>query len=319
VAPAAVGEHQRADVDRAGAVDDRLAHREDGVLPAQAPEDVDGDRALRVQRVDHEAVGGVDDLLAAQVEHHDRAVDGGAAPDLLGGPVGVGAVELDALGDVRAREDLLDALLGARVDELHHELVVGDPEVPEAPQAGARVHQEAEQDPAAGIEDLVLAEARGVRLVDGLHHLGGDAVLAEASGAAEVVVDHPRGRQGARVDHVAGVLARDALGLRGVVVEGEVDPGDVGQVGRDVPVGDLDLAVLHVLGVDEQDVVEDPELLEQGRAHQAVEVAAGHEPVALGRVRVCRHLGHAPGIGTSAPALSASSARSARLRSSPPA
>ena len=42
---------------------------------------------------------------------------------------------------------------------------------------------------------------------------------------------------------------------------------------------DLDLAVLHVLGVDEQDVVEHPELLQQGGAHQAVEVAAGHESV----------------------------------------
>ena len=40
------------------------------------------------------------------------------------------------------------------------------------------------------------------------------------------------------------------------MVEREVDARDVRQVGRDVAVGQLDLAVLHVLGVDEQDVVE---------------------------------------------------------------
>ena len=67
------------------------------------------------------------------------------------------------------------------------------------------------------------------------------------------------------------------------MVEGEVDAGDVGEVGRDVARGQLDLAVLHVLRVDEQDVVEHPELLEQRRADEPVEVRAGHQSIPLRR------------------------------------
>src|SRR3712207_7092902 len=44
------------DVGPRAAVDDRPAGREDRVLLAQAPEDVDRDVALREQRVEHEAV-----------------------------------------------------------------------------------------------------------------------------------------------------------------------------------------------------------------------------------------------------------------------
>ena len=58
-----------------GAVEDRLADREDGVLLLQAPQHVDRDVALREQRVDHEAVVGVDGLLVAEVEHDEVPVD----------------------------------------------------------------------------------------------------------------------------------------------------------------------------------------------------------------------------------------------------
>jgi hypothetical protein len=59
-----------------------------------------------------------------------------------------------------------------------------------------------------------------------------------------------------------------------VVVEGEVYPGHIGKVGRNVAIGDLDEPILHVFGVDEGDLIEDPELGEQGGADQPVEVAA---------------------------------------------
>ena len=65
------------------------------------------------------------------------------------------------------------------------------------------------------------------------------------------------------------------------MVEGEVDAGNVGQVRRDVALGQLDLAVLHVLGMDEEDVVEHADLLEQRGAHQTVEIGARDQPVAL--------------------------------------
>src|SRR5437763_81283 len=76
-----------------------------------------------------------------------------------------------ALGGIRMLEDLIDAALEAEVDQLHHQVIVGDAEPPEAAQPGAGVHQEAEQDPALGIEDLAFVELRGVGLVDGLHDL----------------------------------------------------------------------------------------------------------------------------------------------------
>ena len=134
VATATVGEHQPADVECRRAVDDRAADREHRVLPAQAPDHVHGDGALGMQRVDHEAVGRVDDLLVAEVEHDHAAVHRRAAQDLLLCRHGVLAVQRDALGDVRVLEDLLDAALEAEVDQLHHQLVVGDAELPEAAQ-----------------------------------------------------------------------------------------------------------------------------------------------------------------------------------------
>ena len=51
------------------------------------------------------------------------------------------------------------------------------------------------------------------------------------------------------------------------------------------------LPVLHVLGVDEEDVLEDAELLEQGCAHEPVEIRAGDEAVRAMQGEA-RNLGH---------------------------
>jgi hypothetical protein len=95
--------------------------------------------------------------------------------------------------------------------------------------------------------------------------------------AAVVFVDHPGGGRRLGVDDVVGLLA-DAHRLAFVVIEGEVHAFHVGKVGGDVAVGDLDHPVLHVLGVDELDLVDEIELLEDGGAHQPVEVAARDQP-----------------------------------------
>jgi hypothetical protein len=185
------------------------------------------------------------------------------------------AIESDALGDVRRGEDLVNRQLEAAVDQEHHQLIVRDAEIAEAPEASPRIHQEAQQDPALRVEDVIHRQLRRVGAVDRLHHR--DAHAGERRPAAEVVVDDARGGVGiGRHDPVAAVLA-DAQLLGRVVVERQRDLGAVGQVGRDVVGGQLDLAVLHVLGMDEQDFVEEPELLEQGGADEAVEVAAGDE------------------------------------------
>ena len=80
---------------------------------------------------------------------------------------------------------------------------------------------------------------------------------------------------------MVGLAVLDALGLARVMVERQVRGGHVGEVRGDVAVRDLDLAVLHVLGMDEQDVVEHVDFLQEGGAHETVEVAARDQPVFL--------------------------------------
>lgn len=64
-----------------------------------------------------------------------------------------------------------------------------------------------------------------------------------------------------------------------MVVERQRHLGAVREVRRDVVGGQLDLSVLHVLGVDEEDVVQEAQLLQEGGADETVEVAAGDQPV----------------------------------------
>ena len=62
-----------------------------------------------------------------------------------------------------------------------------------------------------------------------------------------------------------------------MVVEGEVATRHVGQVGDDVAHRDRHGAVLHVLRMDELDLVDEGDLAQQQAADEAVEVAAGDE------------------------------------------
>ena len=76
---------------------------------------------------------------------------------------------------------------------------------------------------------------------------------------------------------VAAARVADGFGL--VVVEHQVHTRHIGQVGGDIAAGDGRLAILHVLGVDEGDFVDQVQLIEQHRADQAVKVTAGHQAV----------------------------------------
>src|ERR1700724_3072385 len=76
------------------------------------------------------------------------------------------------------------------------------------------------------------------------------------------------------------------------MVEGETHARHEREVGRDVALGYLDEPILHVLRVDELDLIEDPELFEQGSAHQPVEITAGNEATLLGGL--CCHWCSAP-------------------------
>ena len=92
-----------------------------------------------------------------------------------------------------------------------------------------------------------------------------------------------------RVGDDAGIALAYAQRFRGVMIEGQMHAFHIGQVGGDVAIVDLDLAVLHVLRMDELDVVDQLQLLEQHGAYQAVEVATGDKTV-----RALGGLGHSP-------------------------
>ena len=83
-----------------------------------------------------------------------------------------------------------------------------------------------------------------------------------------------------------------------MVVERQRDLGAVRQVRGDVVGRERDFAVLHVLRVNEQDVLEESQLLQQGGADETVEVAAGDQaPCARGSH--CQVVGHDFRIGRS--------------------
>ena len=174
MAATAVTQADGSDVDGRTAIEDRLADREDRVLLLHAPHDVNRDVAFGEQGIDDEAVAGVDHLFVAKIDERELAVDRGAAANLLGEPLAVGHVEVDALLHVGKRQHLLDRVFAALLDELHHQVVVRNPEVAEPAKAGPGVHQEIEQHPALRIEDLVAGELRRIGLINRRHEFGGD-------------------------------------------------------------------------------------------------------------------------------------------------
>ena len=175
--------------------------------------------------------------------------------------------------------------MGAAVDQFEHELVVADAVVLVSPQARAGVHDEGDQRPSRRVEHFLGGKLGAVGLVDGGQEL--DEVRVAEQGRASVVVVNDAG--GAAGGGVGGALEHAVGGplfLAGVVVEPEPAARGVGDVGENVVGRDGDLAVLHVLGVDELDLVEEPLFLEEHGTAQAVEVAASQQ--SHGDVLSCR-------------------------------
>ena len=212
MAAAAVLQAQLADIDGGRLVHDGLADHHGGVLLAEAPGDVHGDLGLGIEGVDHEAVARVDDLLVAQVQHDHLVVKHGDALELLHEHLGLLEVQVHALLDVRQGQDLVDVVLHAEADQLHHQVIVGDAELAEAAQAGAGIHQVVQQHPSLGMQYLIHGEIGAVALVHRLHQLVAD--VGEGFLAAIVVVDHPCRAAGVGVDDqlAAGLLGLQAMG-----------------------------------------------------------------------------------------------------------
>ena len=94
----------------------------------------------------------------------------GAAADLSHEFIVMLAIEIDPLPNVGKVQNLIDGVLPAVIDELHHQLVVGNAEFAEPAESGTRVHQERKQHPSLRIEDVFAVEFGRVRLVDLRHH-----------------------------------------------------------------------------------------------------------------------------------------------------
>ena len=241
---------------------------------------MNGNIGVGEQGVNHETVDRENRLFVAQVQQRQVAMQRGAALDLLLGLGGVVEVQRDALHHVGQGQHFLYGVVAHVFDQVHHQLVVADPELAKAPEAGARVHQVVEQHPALGVQNFVTRKLGRVALVDRDHHVV--ERVRKAAATAVTLVHHPRRRRRAGVDDVVlGFLAGVAHGLGRVVVERKMGARHVGQVGGDVPVGDRYLAVLHVLGMHEFDLVDQIHFVQQNGAHKAVEVAARDKPVFL--------------------------------------
>ena len=195
--------------------------------------------------------------------------------------VGVRAVELDALGDVRRGEDLLGAQPRAGVDELHHQLVVGDAEVAEAAEPGARVHQEGEEDPAGGLEDLVLGEAarrRPCRPPPSAPRRCPGSARRRRSGRRR----RARPRSRAALDHV--VVAASRRPARARSRGGRTRGGRPARTGRFVVMSrsvSSTLPSCMSFGWTKRMSSSSPSCLSSAAQHQPVEVRARHQPVPL--------------------------------------
>ena len=85
--------------------------------------------------------------------------------------------------------------------------------------------------------------------------------------------EHPAAAELAHVCEDAGAALLAVHGR----YESQAHAGIIGQVGGDVVLGKLNLAVLHVLGMDKFNLVDEAQFLEHHRACQTVEVASGDE------------------------------------------
>ena len=130
-------------------------------------------------------------------------MDRGAAQDLFLGLFGMLEIEIDPLLDVGELQYLVDGVVAAVLDQIHHQRVVADAEFTEATQPRPCVHQIVEQHPTFRVENVIARVLGGVGLVDRLHHVVGD--IRKRLLATAVVIDHARGGGGVGVDDVVAL------------------------------------------------------------------------------------------------------------------
>ena len=91
-------------------------------------------------------------------------------------------------------------MIVAALDQLHHQLVIGNAEAPKPAQTGAGVHEEVQQRPARGLEHFFHGELGGIALIHRFHQI--DIDVGKGFLAAIIVIDHTCRRRRIRVDDV---------------------------------------------------------------------------------------------------------------------
>ena len=119
------------------------------------------------------------------------------------------------------------------------------------------------------------------------HQINWSASGWESLGATVVVIDHPSCRRRMSRQDVVGPLPGVAHGFRFMVIKHQVCRCHVGQIGGDVTTAYVNLAILHIFGVDKLNVVNQVQLFKQYSAHQAVKVTAGYQSKFFG----CHRMG----------------------------
>src|SRR5690348_8897283 len=112
-------------------------------------------------------------------------------------------------------QNLLDRLVRAGVNQIVHQLIVADPIVSEASQAGAGVHDKGEQRPSGRMQNLLRRELRGVGLVYRRHDL---VQAGKALGSSVVLIDDAGGARSQTAVAAKRLAPDDTLDLRGVVI-----------------------------------------------------------------------------------------------------
>ena len=143
-------------------------------------------------------------------------------------------------------------------------------------QAGARAHHETEQRPARRVDDFFQAELSRIRLVHRRHHVigyAGELILA----AIMVLYDPGRGWRFRVNDMIIRNLSTGAGDFTGMMIESQMNAFHIGKIGGDIGIGNQDGTVLHILWMDEFNVVNDIEFFQQHSADQPVEITTGNQ------------------------------------------
>src|SRR5690606_29473085 len=86
-------------------------------------------------------------------------------------------------------------------------------------------------------------------------------------------------------DDVVSFFGADAGDFARVVVKGHIDALDIGKVGGDDVIINVDQPVLHILGVGEGNIVDNVEFFQENGADQPIHVRTGNKAISFPRTR----------------------------------